>query len=339
MQIIFGNDFGARRGASEFVIISDMRNGRNNHSDGGGRSVVSLFSGCGGLDLGFLGGFKTLGKTYKRLPFKIVWANDIDDAACETYRQNISDDIRCGDVWEAMKTLPKRADVVIGGFPCQDVSVNGLGMGANGHRTNLYKAMLESVRRLRPGVFVAENVKGLIMEKHRSFREQIVSDFENLGYTVDCRLYLAADYGVPQMRARVFIVGARDGASFSPPPPVVGKDNWTTAKAAAEDLESLPENKDNNHIWSKARRNTEQGNRILKPGRPADTIRAECHGNSHFHYRLPRRVSMREAARFQSFPDNFIFARGIRKIERQIGNAVPPVLAWHIAKSVAAGMP
>ena len=78
----------------------------------------------------------------------------------------------------------------------------------------------------------------------------------------------------------------------------------------------------------------EQGNRIIKAGEPATTMRAECHGNIQFHYAAKRRISMREAARFQSFPDNFIFSGGLRETERQVGNAVPPVLAWHIARAV-----
>lgn len=184
-------------------------------------STISLFSGCGGLDLGFVGGFKSLNKRYRRLPFNVIWANDIDRAACETYRKNIGDHIHCGDIWHVMETLPQSADVVIGGFPCQDVSINGRGMGANGQRTNLYKAMLEVVRRTRPSIFIAENVKGLMMQKHRRYRDQIVEDFKNLGYTVGYDLYLAANYGVPQMRERVFIVGTRNGAYFAPPPPIL----------------------------------------------------------------------------------------------------------------------
>lgn len=296
--------------------------------------AVSLFAGCGGLDLGFLGGFDFLGKQYRRLPFDIVWANDIDQAACATYRGNIGKEIICGDIWDHLGSLPRSADVVMGGFPCQDVSINGLGKGADGKRTNLYKAMLETVKKLRPRIFVAENVKGLMLGKHREYFEKIISDFKRHGYNVDCTLYHAANYGVPQTRERIFIVGVQDGI-FVPPPPVLPKSKWITAKNAVADLERRGESPDINHIWSKAKPNTEQGNRQLKPDQPASTVRAECHGNSHFHYRLPRRISMREAARFQSFPDSFIFSCGIRKIERQLGNAVPPVLAWHIAQKVA----
>jgi len=299
-------------------------------------SVVSLFSGCGGLDLGFMGGFKFHGKVYERLPYKIVWANDIKASACKTYRANLKHKIYCDDVWGVLSTLPKTADIVIGGFPCQDVSINGLIQGADGVRTNLYKALVEAVRRTHPRIFVAENVKGLLMPVNKDFYNEIIGAFVALGYDVPTpQVYLAADYGVPQMRERVFIVGTRGRTKkFVPPLPSVTKDERVTAKQAVEDLRDAPENKSINHIWSRAARSSEQGDRVLKANRPADTMRAECHGNIQFHYELPRRISMREAARFQSFPDNFIFQGGLRETERQVGNAVPPVLAWYIARAV-----
>lgn len=298
-------------------------------------TVVSLFSGCGGLDMGFMGGFEFLGQVYDRLPFRIVWANDIKAPACKTYEANLKHHIHCGDIWEMLPTLPKHADIVIGGFPCQDVSINGKMETADGARTTLYRAMVETVKRTNPLVFVAENVKGLLMNHSRDFYQEIMNDFRNLGYDVSAKLYLAADYGVPQMRERVFIVGTRGRAKpFQPPAPVLTPNQRITARQAVDDLRDAPENPATNHIWSRALSSTEQGSRYLKPDRPADTMRAECHGNIQFHYDLNRRISMREAARFQSFPDNFIFKSALRETERQIGNAVPPVLAWHIAKAV-----
>ncbi len=153
---------------------------------------------------------------------------------------------------------------------------------------------------------------------------------------VSYALYHAADYGVPQSRERVFIIGMAKGmVKFIPPVPERSKDNWLTAKDALGDLEHIGLTESINHIWSLANASGEQGNRKLAADRPGFTVRAECHGNTHFHYVLPRRISMREAARLQSFPDNFIFDSKLRETERQIGNAVPPVLAWHIARSVA----
>ncbi len=299
-------------------------------------SVISMFSGCGGMDLGFRGGFDFLGDFYADRPFDIIWANDLREAACETYKQNLDDIIREGDVWAHLDSMPESADVVIGGFPCQDISVNGKRAGVAGARSGLYCAMVEAVRKTRPKIFVAENVKGLLMDYNKESLDAVFNDFSSLGYNVDYQLYRAADYGVPQLRERVFIVGTRpDVSRFRPPTPTHSKLDWVSCEQALYDLEWKEEDESFNHIWSRAKKSPEQGNRRLKSDRPGHTIRAECHGNIQFHYKLPRRISMREAARIQSFPDSFIFASGLREIERQIGNAVPPVLAWHMAGAVA----
>jgi DNA (cytosine-5)-methyltransferase 1 len=296
-------------------------------------TVVSLFSGCGGMDLGFAGGFDFLGKRYGKTDFSIIWANEINPAACETYRANIGNHIIAGDINDEIKNLPERADVVIGGFPCQDISINGKMLGISGRRSGLYTAIVEAVRRLSPQVFVAENVGGLLLKQNEASLKKILEDFSSLGYEASCQAYRAEDYGVPQTRERVFIVGTKAGKPKFEPPPIVA-DAPITAKEAIGDLEGAPQDKEFSHIWSLANASGEQGNRRLLADRPGYTIRAECHGNIQFHYSLPRRISMREAARIQSFPDTFRFPGKLRETERQIGNAVPPVLAWHVAKAV-----
>lgn len=286
------------------------------------------------MDLGFQGGFNFLGKRYARTCFDIVWANELNKAACHTYRSNISNNILEGDIWNMISELPQSADLVIGGFPCQDISVNGKGAGVNGKRSGLYRAMVEVVSRVYPKMFIAENVKGLLMRHNADSLHRVLYDFRELGYDVSYKLYHAADYGVPQSRERVFIVGTRPDVPMFLAPPVACK-NHVTAKEAIGDLEKMKWNEEFKHIWSQANRSSEQGDRKLVANRPGYTIRAECHGNIQFHYALPRRISMREAARFQSFPDSFKFESGLRETERQIGNAVPPVLAWHVAKAVS----
>jgi len=296
-------------------------------------SVVSLFSGCGGMDLGFLGGFDFLGESYDRTPFNIIWANEINAAACATYKMNIGNHIIEGDINDVINDLPERADVVIGGFPCQDISINGKMLGIKGTRSSLYTAIVEAVQRIQPKVFVAENVGGLLLKQNEASLNKILEDFSSLGYNIHHQSYLASNYGVPQTRERVFIVGTRsDLPKFNPPIPKDEKP--ITAQQAIGDLETLGEDKAFSHIWSLAKVSGEQGNRRLIADRPGYTIRAECHGNIQFHYSLPRRISMREAARIQSFPDNFRFPAKLRETERQIGNAVPPVLAWYVAKAV-----
>lgn len=295
-------------------------------------SVISLFSGCGGMDLGFIGGFKFLGKNFNKLPYNIVWANELNPVACKTYQQNFKHSIVVGDIYEHLNDIPANADIVIGGFPCQDISINGKMAGIAGKRSGLYTAIVETVRKVRPKAFVAENVGSLLLKKHKNSLDKIISDFKSLGYKISYQLYKAEEYGVPQTRNRIFIIGLRqDLPDFEPPK---ASKNIITAKQALADLETMPENKEFSHIWSRANVSGEQGNRTLQENRPGYTIRAECHGNIQFHYNQPRRMSMREAARIQSFPDTFLFPCGLRETERQIGNAVPPVLAWHVAKAL-----
>lgn len=297
-------------------------------------SIVSMFAGCGGLDLGFVGDFNFLGKHYSKTGFNIIWANEISPAACKSYQANFGEDsIVEGDINECMDSMPSYEDIIIGGFPCQDISINGKMLGIKGSRSILYTKIVEAVKRIRPKVFVAENVGSLFMKTNKDTLDKILSDFASTGYKVSCQLYNTADYGVPQTRERVFIVGTRpDMPDFVPPKPL--NSCPITAKEAIGDLETYAEDKSFSHIWSKAQVSGEQGNRRMVADRPGYTIRSECHGNIQFHYCLPRRISMREAARFQSFPDTFVFPCGLRETERQIGNAVPPVMAWQIAQSV-----
>lgn len=298
-----------------------------------------MFSGCGGMDIGFCGGFSFFGRWYEKHPFRIVWANDVNEAACRTYRRNLKHNIHCGDVWDCLETLPKKIDILIGGFPCQDISINGKGRGVAGSRSGLYRAMIKAVESGKPKIVVMENVKGLLLRSRLKSLQKVVGDLSGLGYNVSFQLYKAVNYGVPQNRERVFIVGTLPGVrSFTPPDPERDKSSWMTAGEALKDLEDLKEDPAINHVWSRANKSPEQGNRRLNAAKPGHTIRAECHGNIQYHYSLPRRISMREAARLQSFPDEFIFDAKLRETERQVGNAVPPVLAWHIAKAVAASL-
>ena len=292
------------------------------------KTIVSLFSGCGGMDLGFLGGFEFMGKTYDRLPYRIEFANDISAPACKTYRENIGDHIHQGDVEVMIESLPASCDILVGGFPCQDVSVNGKRSAGEGSRTILYKRMIEAIRKTKPAVFVAENVKGLLA---CDFGRKVLDDFALPEYTVTSQVCLASGLGVPQNRERLLIVGIRGKKEFEFPDHPVGA---PTAAEAISDLETMDEDSEFKHMWSKAKASPDQGSRKLKADVPATTMRAEHHGNVQWHYSLPRRISLREQARFQSFPDNFVFPSGMRETERQIGNAVPPVMAWHIAGAI-----
>lgn len=297
--------------------------------------VLSLSAGCGGLDLGFTGGFKYKGKTYNRLPYHITWANELSEAACAIYKQNLKHDIIAGDINDLLRndSLPSSADVVLGGFPCQDFSVAGKRRGFQSERGGLYRAMVEVVARTKPKVFIAENVKGLLSIPGAI--ERIKADFAELGYSVNHHEAIACDYGVPQTRQRVFIVGWRSktkAQAFSMPA-IVKKQ--ITAYEAIGDLEKVGWDEVDSHIWSRAKRTNGQGQRPIKADKPAPTMRAEHHGNIEFHYNNQRRLSVREAARIQSFPDRFLFGEATQSAAyRMIGNAVPPVMGWHIANTI-----
>ena len=310
-------------------------------------TVVSLFSGCGGLDLGFKGGFTSLGKKYSKRRFNLLWANDFDEKACFTYSKNFADPIVCADISELLKgnypdafahKMPEKVDVVLGGFPCQDFSVAGKRKGFDGTRGVLYRSMVETVNRLRPALFVAENVKGLLSMDDGKAIDTIVHDFAALGYTVVYKLHHAADFGVPQNRERVIIVGTNQKLGLPPfeyPIPTHTKDNWVTIKSAIGDLGYKKEGAVHNHYWSKAKMFAgTQGNSICDPDKISPTMRAEHHGNIEWHWNKQRRLSAREAARIQTFPDDFVFYPSTSSAYRQIGNAVPPVLAWNIAVAV-----
>lgn len=317
-------------------------------SDKNKYTVVSLFSGCGGLDLGLEGGFTFLGKRYKKNPFHVTWANDINEKATRTQALNFpSTEVVCADITKVLDDeldIPE-ADVVVGGFPCQDFSLAGKRQGLTVQRGQLYLSMAKVIEKVKPKVFLAENVKGLLSWQNGLGIQTMVSDFEKLGYHVEYKLHNTANFGVPQTRERVIIIGVRKDIgdkiiwpkeTHAEEPSERGVKPWVTLRDAIEDLEDekkqscLP-----NWGYSKAKLFPgTQGNTTTKANRPGPTMRAEHHGNIEFHYKLPRRLSAREAARIQSFPDDFAFVSSTTDAYRQVGNAVAPVFGWHLAQSL-----
>ncbi len=298
--------------------------------------MISLFSGAGGLDLGLEGGFTFLDKRYKKRPFEIIWANDNNQRACKTLALNFPHArVICEDILKVLEEQPMPdADIVVGGFPCQDFSLSGKRGGLTVKRGQLYLSMVETIKRIQPKFFLAENVKGLISWQQGLGIRTMVNDFEKLGYHVEYRVLNAADYGVPQNRERVIIIGIRKdvGSEITWPKPT-HQNKRVNLKKAIGDLEDdhahfcLP-----NSGYSKAKLFPgTQGNTTTNAAKPGPTMRAEHHGNIEFHYKLPRRLSAREAARIQSFPDDFVFLQSTSDAYRQVGNAVPPILAWHLA--------
>lgn len=163
--------------------------------------VISLFSGAGGMDLGFI-----------NAGFEIVWANDFFKEAVESYKKNVDDRIVFGDITKIDSSeMPDNIDLVIGGFPCQGFSIANTKRSMKDERNFLYKEMLRVIKDKQPKFFVAENVKGILSMKKGKVIEMIKKDFSKLGYKVDAKLLNAAEYGVPQARERVVIIGNRIG--------------------------------------------------------------------------------------------------------------------------------
>ena len=401
------------------------------------RKVLSLFSGCGGMDIGFEGGFTCLkdsinqnmhpswiaqenGKwaTVAETGFKTVFANDIKKEAKSAWvsyfkdrNRNANEIYHVGSVVDLVKrhnngaqVFPENIDVVTGGFPCQDFSTAGKRLGFNSlkshsgekislgetnieNRGQLYIWMREVVGLVKPKIFIAENVKGLVsLEDAKEIIEKDFSKASNEGYLViPTRVLQAANYGVPQSRERVIFYGFKKSAlsdealqklsdvnkykEFDPYP--IPTHNYSindvslypfvTATQAICDLDEPNVSSDESQRkYSKAKLSKGQGNVEIKLDNVAPTIRSEHHGNIEFR-RLDianggryvneiksglqeRRLTVRECARLQTFPDEYQFVLksdrancsvSASEAYKLIGNAVPCVLAYNIAKTLS----
>jgi len=378
--------------------------------------VVSLFSGCGGLDLGFINS-----------GYDVIWANDFFSEAVETYKKNIGNHIVLKDISKiANVDIPNNFDVLLGGFPCQGFSIANINRSMNDERNFLYKEMLRIVKNKKPKFFLAENVKGLLSMHKGAIIKMIINDFRKIGYKVDYKLVNSADFGVPQQRERVIIIGNRINVKNKFPKPSHKNKHIPVkniiselAKMRTRDISFKKGNKViHNHIartnvhdkfwgrkykvnqhdicdylkywrdkkgvstkkvdehfgykytaghWFRKDNNSgsipktddwlklkkllgfdnkydkkvtklelkkikfEQSLRINNWDKPNDTITAtgpEIHPNK------KRRMSVRECARIQTFPDNFIFYGSLGNMYKQIGNAVPVLLAEKLAKTI-----
>lgn len=200
--------------------------------------VVSLFAGCGGCDQGITGDFVFNQKRYERLPFELTYAMDIDQKALNTHMLNFRDSIiKCADVCDVESSEIPDCDVIIGGFPCQSFSTVNPTKNPFDERANLYKQMVRIVKDKQPQVFIAENVKGLMTLHKGEIFKKIYKAFEDAGYTLSYRLLNAADYGVPQKRERMIMVGFRNdlGIKFEFPEET-NKNNWVPLSVAVQKL-------------------------------------------------------------------------------------------------------
>ncbi|MCK5123154.1 MAG: DNA (cytosine-5-)-methyltransferase [Candidatus Pacebacteria bacterium] len=316
--------------------------------------VVSLFSGCGGSDLGLIGGFTFLNKRYKKLSFDVVFAIDNDSKAAETYNNNFKIPCTIADIVQYnIKNIPN-ADLIVGGFPCQSFSTVNPTKNPHDKRGKLYIKMANILKQKQPKFFIAENVKGMLVLQKGKIYKAIERKFSKQGYIVKHQLIHAADFGIPQKRERVFMVGVRKDIplDFKFPKPThsekgVGKKNWISLGKVIDELEL----EDDKYYFSKravngmkrAKNNMKRGlaQDLSKPCLTITSHLAKVSINSrdpvllvNEKKELYRRFTPKEAARIQSFPDKFIFPVSETQAYKQIGNAIAPVLMWHVAQAL-----
>ena len=349
-------------------------------------NCLDLFCGAGGFSYGFM---------YEDI--NILLGIDNDNKAIETYNNNhngvgIVKDLREMKTKEVLKLIPrKNIDIIIGGPPCQGLSLSGPRM-MDDPRNQLYKSFVKIVRDIKPEVVVLENVPGLVSLFKGNIKNAILDEFTSLGYQMDYKILRASDFGVPQHRRRVFFVGMRN-KFFKFPVPCYSDEielptnmkRMITCSEALSDLPLLdnetfigsdiqeylcePQNDFQqsmrtkskyvyNHIASVHSDKIRNIIRLVPPGKnykalpehlqetrkfnvawtrfpenaPAPTI--DTGHRHHFHYSACRVPTVRECARIQSFPDHFIFTKNKSQQFRQVGNAVPPLLAMHLAKEI-----
>ncbi len=312
--------------------------------------IVSLFAGCGGLDLGLI-----------HAGHEIVYASDIDKDCRLTYEYNIGNHFHLEDVYNLdTKDLPK-FDLLAGGFPCQGFSVANLYRKKDDKRNHLYTQIVRILNETYPKFFLLENVPGILSLDNGDVVEMIQNEFENIGieygkkgYEVKRVLLNAADYGVPQNRKRVLFFGIKKEVSLKlrnqmlslfPPKATHTKDLkncLTPYKTLKDTIANLPEpgTKEAKKIFNqiglshKVKLNGYLGNRALDWNKPSPTIVGRGGGTGGpviaVHPNLERRFTVRETARIQTFPDDFVFLGSTSSQFRQIGNAVAVDFAYHV---------
>lgn len=347
-------------------------------------TCLDLFSGAGGLSRGFYDA-----------GYNVVLGVDFDEAALKTFKENhgsaeamrldLFDHGNIDVIIDFLNRNDIKLDVLVGGPPCQGFSIAGP-RDMNDKRNTLYLAMVELAERVKPQAVVLENVPGMLQTNDGIGAKRVVEDFAKIGYKMVPKLLYAPDYGVPQIRKRVFFVGLRDSEKeFEFPQAVVDKDDYVTCEDAIGDLPALQtsegeiiygeevqeyaskalteyqkqmrrnSNKVYNHIGSIPIEKTKKMISLVPEGKNYKALPEEYRGlykyhealtryhskrpsltintghRSHFHYKYNRIPTVRESARLQSFPDDFIFYGNKSQQYKQVGNAVPPMLGQVVA--------
>lgn len=317
--------------------------------------IVSLFSGCGGMDLGTLGGFRFNGRLYRKHPTEIVHSSDFDNRVVDIFNQNFKHHAEVLDIRKLKgKSLPKY-DLLTGGFPCQSFSIsaqNPKRLGYKDDRGQLFFEIKRLLLETKPRAFIAENVKGLLSANKREAFPLILREFEEAGYTVKWALLNSSHFGVPQKRERVFIVGFRSKAAsnrFSFPMSTTFEQP-VPLNAVLEDSSTVDQKfyfSDRAVQGMRTTRNSKIMNkgRAQDPTQPCNTVSshlAKVSLNSTDPVLLVgdryRMFTPREVARIQSFPDSFKLDVPKSAAYYGLGNAVPPVLMWHVTQAVISAL-
>ena len=303
--------------------------------------VASLFAGCGGLDYGF--------HKYNK-HYKVVYANDFDKDSCKSYKNYYKLEPECKDITQ-LETIPD-CDLLTGGFPCQGFSIANAYRSEEDTRNELYKELVRLLDLKKPKYFLFENVKGLLSlggyetkedKKNLQGRvfKMILNDLEDCGYKVYTKLFKMKWYGIPQNRERIIFLGIINDISDKVKVvwPTEDKTNIKTLKDAIGDL-PIEYNEDLQHVGTKhkVKVNGFMGNRKLEWDSIGPTITGRGGGTGgpviNVHPSGERRMTVREYARIQTFPDDFKFHGSITSMYRQIGNAVPPAFSEILANFI-----
>lgn len=310
--------------------------------------VASLFCGCGGTDVGLLGNFDFLGKHYGSNNMEIVYANDIDDNACKIFEENFGLKPDNRDIRQVPSSELPDFDILTGGFPCQSFSIiaqNPKRLGVKDDRGKLFFEMCRILKDKQPKCFIAENVKGILTANQKSAFPLILEEFTNSGYDVKYMVLNSANFGVPQKRERVIMVGFRKDLNidFSFPAQTI-KD-----EKLYEPLKKVIENSvDEKYYFSekavagmmkkREKMNKGRAQDIEKPCNTVGAHLAKVSLNSTdpvlFNGNRYRRFTPREVARIQSFPEQFSLVGTEAAQYRALGNAIPPVMIWYVANKV-----
>ncbi len=306
------------------------------------KTAISLFSGCGGSDYAL-----------QKLGYKIVWANDIWQTACDTYKENIDgSNIECGDIRDF--TSFKAAELLVGCYPCQGYTQGGKRKWKTDDRNFLYREFDRVLRDVLPKAFIVENVNGMVFGENRDLLSNQLIRYRAAGYRVKWSVLNAKDYGVAQNRRRVFLVGARSDQAFEYefPKPTHGPGRMYEHNTQRDVLDGFPEwpegefNAEPFHWYYLSRRRRYEwdepspcivGHWRHVPLHPSSPPLERVHTDHwKFSYRgLARRLAYKECAALQGFPCSYRWSAGtVRERFQMIGNAVPPPLF----SAVAAGL-